>query len=105
MGCCLLAALLIGAPRLGIFIWWFADATRFAEAFPGWSLGANLPVPGWAMPLLGFVFLPWTTVAYLWVSPGGLSTLDWIILAIAFLIDLGTHGGGGQAYRRRRNAD
>lgn len=105
MGCCLLAAVLIGAPRLAIFIWWFADPSRFALAFPAWSFGANLAVPGWALPALGFIFLPWTTVAYVFVSPGGLSTIDWVILAIAFLIDLSAHGGGGEVYRRRRRQD
>lgn len=102
MGCCLLASLLIGAPRLGLVIWWFADPVRFALMFPAWSLGTNLYVPGWALPVLGFIFLPWTTVAYVWVAPGGLTLIKWVILAIAFLIDLSTHGGGRSAYRRRR---
>jgi hypothetical protein len=105
VGCCLLAALLVGAPRLGLFVWWFADPARFAAAFQPWSLGTNLAVPAWGLPLLGFLILPWTTVAYLFVSPGGINGLDWAILAIALIIDLGAHGGGGTAYRRRRRSD
>jgi hypothetical protein len=106
MGCCLIAALLIGAPRLGLFVWWFADPGRIAAAFPAWSLGANLAVPAWAVPLAGFFILPWTTIAYVFVSPGGLTTIDWAILVVALLIDLGAHGGGRTAYyRRRRSSD
>src|SRR5664280_2396253 len=98
MGCCLLAALVVGAPRLGLVIWWFADPLRFASTFPAWSLGTNLAVPAWALPVVGFFILPWTTVAYLFVAPGGLSLIDWVILAIALLIDLSAHSGGGVAY-------
>ena len=105
MGCCLLAALVLGAPRLGLVIWWFADPSRLSATFPAWSFGATLPVPGWALPALGFFILPWTTVAYVFVAPGGLSLFDCVILVIAFMIDLSAHGGGGVAYRRRRGQD
>ena len=105
MGCCLLAALVMGTPRIGLLIWWFADPSRLAATFPGWSLGTNLPVPAFALPVLGFLFLPWTTVAYVFVAPGGITTFDWIILGIALVIDLSTHGGGGAAYRRRGRSD
>jgi hypothetical protein len=105
MGCCLIAALLIGAPRLGLFVWWFADPARFAATFPAWTLGPSLAVPAWGLPVLGFFLLPWTTIAYVFVAPGGLSTVDWVILGVALLIDLSAHGGGRTAYRRRRNYD
>ena len=104
MGCCLIAALVIGAPRLGLFIWWFADPTRFAATFHAWSISAGLPVPASGLPVLGFLILPWTTIAYVFVAPGGLSTLDWIILAVALLIDLSAHGGGRAAYGRRQRS-
>ena len=41
-------------------------------------------------PLLGLVFLPFTTLMYtiLW-GPGGLSGGDWIWVGIAFVLDLG----------------
>ena len=105
MGCCLLAALLIGAPRLGLFVWWFADPARFAATFPAWSFATNLAVPWWALPVVGFLILPWTTLAYVFVAPGGLSVVDWIILGVALLIDLGAHSGGGTAYQRRRQSE
>jgi hypothetical protein len=93
MGCCLVAAVLIGAPRIGLFITWLAQPGRFTVAFGS----------AWLWPLLGFLILPWTTLAYVFVAPGGLNLFKWIILAIALLIDLAAHGGGGRAYRDRRS--
>ena len=93
MGCCLVAAVLIGAPRIGLFFWWFAQPARFTIAFG----------QAWLWPLLGFFILPWTTLAYVFVAPGGLTVFDWIIIGLAFLIDIAAHGGGGRAYRDRRS--
>jgi hypothetical protein len=36
--------------------------------------------------------------AYLFVFPGGIVGYEWIVLGVAFLIDLAGHGGG---YRHR----
>lgn len=91
MGCCLGVLLLAGAPRIALLVWWFADPARVSGTFPGWI---------W--PVLGFLLLPWTTFAYVFVAPGGVAGFDWIILVIALLLDLGAHGGGGRAYSRRR---
>lgn len=92
MGCCLVALLVAGAPRIALVVWWLFDPARFGATFTTWL---------W--PLLGFLILPWTTVAFVFVAPGGLTTLDWVILGVALLIDLGSHGGGGRAYQRRRS--
>ena len=96
MGCCLVALVLIGAPRIALFFWWITNPARFALTFQGWWIFPGL----W--PILGFFILPWTTLAYVFVAPGGLTVFDWIILGVALLIDLASHGGGGEAYRRRR---
>lgn len=104
MGCCLVAAVLIGAPRLALFWWWFTDPSRIAATFSLWSLSiAGIAIAPWVWPLAGFILLPWTTLAYVFVAPGGLTNVDWIILAIGLVIDLGAHGGGGRAYSRRRS--
>lgn len=104
MGCCLGILLLCGAPRFALFLWWLLDPGRVSGAFRDWSAAVgSLAAPQWIWPVLGFVLLPWTTVAYVFVSPGGLSTLEWIILVIALLLDLGGHGGSGRAYRKRRS--
>ncbi|HEY5474139.1 MAG TPA: hypothetical protein VIK32_13240 [Candidatus Limnocylindrales bacterium] len=103
MGCCLGALLLGGAPRVALLLWWFMDPLRVDAAFRGWSttLG-SVTAPVWIWPLVGFLLLPWTTVAYIFVSPGGISTLGWVVLAIALVLDLSTHGGSQRAYRQRQ---
>lgn len=94
MGCCLFALILAGAPRLG-FLWlWLTRSQQITDA-----LGAF-----W-IALLGFLFMPWTTLAYVLVWPGGIAWFDWLILAVALMFDLGSHGGGGAAYKRRRRDD
>jgi hypothetical protein len=52
---------------------------------------------------LGFFLLPWTTLAYalLWASSDGVLGFEWLLVAFAFLIDVGALGGGS---RRRREA-
>ena len=106
MGCCLGVLLLAGAPRVALFLWWFMDPVRIDATFRGWSTTVgSITAPLWIWPLAGLLLLPWTTVAYVFVSPGGISTLEWVVLAIALLLDLSTHGGSGRAYRQRRSGD
>lgn len=103
MGCCLGVLLLAGAPRLALVVWWLSDPARIIGTFAGWTTTVgSVTAPNWIWPLAGFLILPWTTIAYVFVSPGGISTLEWIVLAIALLLDLGAHGGGGREYSRRR---
>jgi hypothetical protein len=54
----------------------------------------------WIVPLLGFLLLPWTTLAYaaMWSSSDGVNGFEWFIVVLAFLIDLGAHT---QSSRRR----
>jgi len=104
MGCCLFAVLLAGAPRVALVLWWLTDPTRVTGTFHTWwqSFG-GVSFPNFVWPLIGFLVLPWTTVAYVFVAPGGLSMVDWLILVVALLLDLGVHGGGGrESYRRRQ---
>ena len=56
--CCLVTVLVFLGPRLGILVWWLLD-------MPRWNLTFNTFI--W--PLLGFIFLPWTTLAYVLVFP------------------------------------
>ena len=55
-------------------------------------------------PLLGFLFMPLTTLAYAWAinSRGTVEGLRLVVLVIAVLIDLGMVGG--PASRRRRKS-
>lgn len=51
--------------------------------------------------IMGFVFLPFTTLVYAWMVNSGLPTagINLLWLLIAVLVDLGALGGG---YSRRR---
>ncbi len=103
MGCCLFALLLCGAPRVALLLWWFLDPVRISGTFHDWSTTiGSISAPQWVFPLIGLVLLPWATVAYVFMAPGGLSALEWVVLVIAVLADVGGHGGSGRAYRRRR---
>jgi hypothetical protein len=90
MGCCLFASVLAGAPRFAFLLWWFFQPARINAAFSSFL---------W--PLLGLVFLPWTTLTYVMVSPRGINGFDWVWLGLALVIDLGTYGGGAQSRRSR----
>ena len=55
-------------------------------------------------PLLGFFFLPYTTLAYAWAvnsSPThSLHGLGLVVFIVAILVDVGVIGGGAKAKRR-----
>lgn len=54
-------------------------------------------------PILGILFLPLTTLAYviLWNTNGfGVNGWEWIVVALAVIWDVATHGGGLFARRR-----
>jgi len=90
MGCCLFAIILAGAPRFALFFWYLFDTRYVSAAFN------NL-----LFAIIGFLFLPWTTLMWVIVYPGGISLVNWIFLGIAFLIDMGTYFGGGREGQRR----
>jgi hypothetical protein len=89
MGCCLFASVLAGAPRLALVLWWVFQPLRINATFSGFI---------W--PLLGILFLPWTTLVYVMVYPHGINGLDWLWLGLAFMVDLGAYGGGARSRRR-----
>jgi hypothetical protein len=88
--CCILSALALLGPRFAIIIWWIADPERWERSFDGWL---------W--PVLGFVFLPFTTLMYVVVRPGGVSGFDLIWLALAVLADVAMYSGSGYGNRDR----
>jgi hypothetical protein len=59
-------------------------------------------------PLLGFFFLPLTTLAYAfaWHSgDGSVQGIGLVIVVLAVLVDLGLIGGGSRMGGKRRRAD
>jgi hypothetical protein len=89
MGCILLL-LILAFPRLSLILL-FLFTTYLERAYHGLLL-----------PLLGFIFLPLTTLVYAWLINSHYPTSGVYLLAliVAVIIDLGGLGGG--AYHRRR---
>jgi hypothetical protein len=82
--------MLIG-PRLAFIFYWFLPAT---------APKAQAAFENWWLPLLGWIFLPWT--ALVWAIFYPVAGFEWILIALAFLADLGSYGGSGYSRRRRR---
>ena len=61
---------------------------------------------GLLLPLVGFLFLPLTTLAYAWMTNTRqpIAGLNLVILIIAVVVDLGGLSGG-EYHRRRRWSD
>jgi hypothetical protein len=57
-------------------------------------------------PLVGFLFMPLTTLAYAWAinSRGSVEGLHLVIVVIAILMDLGLIGGSAASRKRARNS-
>ena len=55
-------------------------------------------------PVLGFFFLPLTTLAYAWAinSNGSVSGFPLAVVILAVIMDLGLFGGSERSRRRRR---
>ena len=96
--CCITTIILVLGSRIAIVYLWLTDRQLFTLAFKNWSLPGSFAIPAWFWPLLGFIFLPWTTLAYLLLFPGGIVGYEWIVLGVAVLIDLAGYSGG---YRHR----
>ena len=98
--CCITTIVLVLGSRIGIVYLWLTNRPLFTLAFKNWSLPGSFAISAWIWTLLGGIFLPWTTLAYVFVFPGGIVGNEWIVLGIAFLIDLTSHGGGYHHSRR-----
>ena len=87
---CLLVLLVLAFPRV-ILAWLFFTSNYLLRAYHGLLL-----------PLLGFLFLPLTTLVYAWMqnTHRPLEGTNLLILVIAAVIDAGGLGGG--EYHRRR---
>jgi len=88
---CLLLLLFLVFPRIALLLLFFFS-NYLQRAYHGLLL-----------PLLGFLFLPLTTLAYAWMANTGQPTtgINLLILIIAVVIDLGGLGGG-EYHRRSR---
>jgi hypothetical protein len=92
MPCCLLLLLAIIGPRF-VLILLALFSNYLQNAYTGLIL-----------PILGFFFMPFTTLAYAWAinETGEVSGLQLVVVVIAVLLDLGVIGGGGRKMRPPR---
>jgi hypothetical protein len=91
--CCFFLLLATLGPRFALVLMWlFGD--RVDRAFDSWI---------W--PLLGLIFLPWTTLAYVlaWSPVGGVSGVEWLFVAIGLVADIATYSArkAGNLYGER----
>ena len=87
--CCFFASMLFFGPRLAFLVYWLLPIGRL-RIFAAFNT--------WIWPLLGLIFLPWTTLMYVIVFP--VIGLDWLWIGLAVVADIASYGGG--AYNRRQ---
>jgi hypothetical protein len=88
---CLFLTVLFLGPRVGVIFWWLIEPGRWDAAFSSaiW-------------PILGFVFLPWTTLMWVAVAPfGNVDGWDWFWLALAVTADVIQVAGSSYGGRNR----
>ena len=80
MGCLVLLLAIVSARLALVATWLFTDL--LSDAFDSWLL-----------PVIGFVLLPWTTLAYAWMWDSGreVQGFEWFLVVFAFVIDIGAH--------------
>lgn len=94
----LVGCLALISARLAVFmVWLFSN--YFGRAYEHWIF-----------PLLGFFFLPLTTLAFAFGvnslgAPGQMPPLGWLLTAIGLIVDLGLTKKGHSDYRKRERKD
>ena len=88
MGCIVLLFALI-SPRLALIATWLFSGV-LERAYDGWLV-----------PVLGFVLLPWTTLAWAWMYRTGRTVegFEWFLVGLALLADLSSLAGSGKRGR------
>lgn len=89
---CIVAIIAFFLPRLAIILLWLFS-TFITQPFAAISSPMS-----WLWPILGFIFAPYTLLAYcLTINQNGSASGMWLILiGIAVLFDLGVIGGGAK---------
>jgi hypothetical protein len=89
--CCLALTAGVLGPRIALLAWWiFGDKV-------------DLAFDSWIWPLLGLIFLPWTTLAYViaWGPLNGVSGAGWLLVALGVALDIGTYSARAAKSRYR----
>lgn len=79
--CCLALTAGFLGPRVALLAWWLFG-NKVDAAFDTW-----------VWPLLGLIFLPWTTLAYVlaWGPINAVSGAGWLVVALGFAADVATY--------------
>ena len=89
-GC--LTGIVAGFSRIMLLMLWFARPVMMDAAFGSFII-----------PCLGFLFVPFTTLVYVFLvqGVGRIQGLDWLWLILAFIMDIASIGAAGAANRNR----
>ena len=94
---CLVGCLALAFPRVALFLVWFLGGNYLSRAYEHWIF-----------PLLGFFFMPLTTLTFAFGmnslgQPNQMEPLGWLLVALAAAADIGLIGGGGKSAKRWRS--
>jgi hypothetical protein len=94
---CLIGCIALAFPRVALALLWLFGGSYLLR-----------PFGHWLWPLLGFVFLPLTTITFAFAVnslgvPGHISAFGWLLTALALMADLGLLGGSRAQWQRRQN--
>lgn len=93
---CLVGCLALVFPRLALILVWLFGGNFLDKAYPSFLY-----------PLLGFVFLPLTTLTFAFAVNsfsvnGQVTPFGWLLVGLSVLVDIGLLGSGGRDARRYR---
>jgi hypothetical protein len=88
--CCIFASLVLLGPRIVAGLWWLFRPVLWQSAFSSFI---------W--PLLGLIFLPWTTLMYVLVFAGGVTAIEWLFIGMAVFADIASYAGSAYGNRDR----
>jgi hypothetical protein len=79
--CCIVGLGAILGPRIALAFWWI------------FGNKVDVAFSSWVWPLLGLIFLPWTTLFYVigWSAIGGVNGGWWLLVAFGLVLDIGTY--------------
>jgi len=87
--CCFFITLFALGPRFAFLIYWLIRPVYIDQVFNTWI---------W--PLLGLIFLPWTTLMWVIVyGTNGIIGFDWVWVGLSLIADIATYTSG--AYKRK----
>jgi hypothetical protein len=97
---CFLLLIILLFPRIALVLMWIFSPTHYLQR--AFHVQQPYHLGGLVVPVLGFIFLPLTTIVYAWELNSNMPTVGinllWLLLAV--IVDLGGLGGG--AHRRSR---